>query len=249
MTQIIAAIMFFTRLPLWKVANVPSEYFKNIVAYWPLSGWLTAGIMTLTLYASSLILSPSVAIVLTILSRVLLTGALHEDGLADFIDGFGGGTSKDRILAIMKDSHIGTYGVIGLVFYFGMLYTIFSSLPLSVLGGVILTADPFCKGVSSMIINRLPYVRKEEEAKSKTVYSKMNVKEIIFCALFSLASLLWLPSNTYLLSAIPVVLVFLLLIYYMRKKIGGYTGDCCGAVFLICELCFYAGCLIIYEKM
>lgn len=64
------------------------------------------------------------------ITRLLITGCLHEDGLADFFDGFGGGTSRERILAIMKDSHIGSYGVIGLIFYFGLFYLLVSSLPI-----------------------------------------------------------------------------------------------------------------------
>ena len=64
------------------------------------------------------------------LSRILLTGALHEDGLADFCDGFGGGTTRERILSIMKDSHIGTYGVIGLICYLGMFYLLIYRLPM-----------------------------------------------------------------------------------------------------------------------
>ena len=80
----------------------------------------------------------------------------------------------------MKDSHIGSYGVIGLIFYFGLFYLLVSSLPIELAGCAILAGDPFCKGVSSMIINRLPYARKEEEAKNKTVYSRMTSREYVF---------------------------------------------------------------------
>ncbi|EJX04490.1 cobalamin 5'-phosphate synthase, partial [gut metagenome] len=122
MMRILAALIFFTRLPFWRLADVPAGYFKNIVSYWALVGWLTAGLSVLVLYASSLILPSGVALLLAMVSRLLITGCLHEDGLADFLDGFGGGTSKERILTIMKDSHIGSYGVIGLIFYFSLFY-------------------------------------------------------------------------------------------------------------------------------
>ena len=104
-----AALMFFTRLPLWRLHQPPRESFRAVVEYWPLAGWVTGGLMALTLYASSHFLPYSIAVLLAIVVRLLLTGALHEDGLADFCDGFGGGTDRQRILDIMKDSRIGTY--------------------------------------------------------------------------------------------------------------------------------------------
>lgn len=115
--NILAAFIFFTRLPFWRIREVPAECFKHVVPYWPLSGWLTGGIMAGVLWLSAQILPFSVAVLLALAARLLITGALHEDGLADFFDGFGGGTNRERILSIMKDSHIGSYGVIGLIFY------------------------------------------------------------------------------------------------------------------------------------
>ena len=156
MLHILAAFIFFTRLPFWRLAEVPGEYFKHVVSRWPLVGWFTAGVSVLVLYASSLILPASVAVIFAILTRLLLTGCLHEDGLADFFDGFGGGINQERILTIMKDSHIGSYGVIGLIGYFGLYYALLASLPVSLAGASMLAGDPFCKGVSGMIINRLP---------------------------------------------------------------------------------------------
>ena len=123
MHSILAAFIFFTRLPFWRIAQVPSESFKHVVSYWALVGWLTAGLSVFVLYISSLILPSNIALLLAILTRLLITGCLHEDGLADFFDGFGGGNTKERILSIMKDSHIGSYGVIGLISYIGLLYT------------------------------------------------------------------------------------------------------------------------------
>lgn len=183
------------------------------------------------------------------ITRLLITGCLHEDGLADFFDGFGGGTSRERILAIMKDSHIGSYGVIGLIFYFGLFYLLVSSLPIELAGCAILAGDPFCKGVSSMIINRLPYARKEEEAKNKTVYSRMTSREYVFSIICAFLPLLWLPQPVYLLAGIFSVITWYFLTSFMKRKIQGYTGDCCGATFLLCELSFYMGFVIIYQTI
>ena len=244
MLRILAACIFFTRLPFWRIADVPMAYYKNIVSYWSIVGWLTAGLSVLALYAASLVLPASVAIICAIITRLLITGCLHEDGLADFFDGFGGGSDRERILAIMKDSHIGSYGVIGLISYFGLLFALLYSLPVELAGCAILSGDPFCKGVAGTIINRLPYARKEEEAKNKTVYSPMTTGEFVCCAVGALLPLLWLPRVIYLWAALFPVACYLLLIRFMKKKIQGYTGDCCGATFLLCELSYYIGIVI-----
>ncbi len=245
MLRILAAFLFFTRLPFWRIAEVPSEYFKNVVSYWPLVGWLTAGLSVLVLYVTSMILPDSVALLLAITTRLLVTGCLHEDGLADFFDGFGGGTDKGRILAIMKDSHIGSYGVIGLIFYFALYYMLLSSLPITIAGAVMLTGDPFCKGVAGMIINRLPYARNVQEAKNKTVYSRMTWKEYVYCIVSATIPLIWLPESYYFWALLFPIATWFLLTSFMKKKIEGYTGDCCGATFLLCELSFYLGIVII----
>lgn len=247
MQKILAALIFFTRLPFWRLGEVPAVYFKNIVSHWALVGWLTSGISVFVLYAASLILPSEVALLVAMITRLLVTGCLHEDGLADFFDGFGGGTSRERILAIMKDSHIGSYGVIGLIFYFGGYYSLLHSLPLELAGCALLAGDPYSKGVAGMIINRLPYARKEEEAKSKTVYSRMTTREYIITLVCALLPLLWLPDPIYLLAAFLPVVVWYLLTSFMQKKIQGYTGDCCGATFLLCELSFYFGMALIYH--
>ena len=246
MLRILAAFIFFTRLPFWRLAEVPAGYFKNVVSRWALVGWLTAGLSAIVLYAGSLILPAGVALLLAIITRLLITGCLHEDGLADFFDGFGGGTCRERILAIMKDSHIGSYGVIGLITYFGLCYLLLSNLPIELAGCAILAGDPFSKGVASMIINRLPYARKEEEAKSKTVYSRMTKGEYLFSIICTVLPLYWLPEPVYLLAGILPITTWYMLTSFMKKKIQGYTGDCCGATFLLCELSFYLGIAVIY---
>jgi len=249
MKSIAAALVFFTRLPFWrlKAFQVPSEYFSQVVNYWAVVGWLTGGVMAGVLWLSSQILPYSIAIILALLSRLLITGALHEDGLADFLDGFGGGNNKERILAIMKDSHIGTYGVIGLILYFLLFYILLSSLPISIVCLIILIADPLCKLISSQITRFLVYARTAETSKSKTVYEKISVKTFIISCIFGLLPLILIPDIRYLSAIILPVIIFFCLVFLMKKKINGYTGDCCGAMFLLCELSFYIGIVAIFR--
>ena len=222
--------IFFTRLPFWRIREVPAECFKHVVPYWPLSGWLTGSIMAGVLWLSAQILPFSVAVLLALAARLLITGALHEDGLADFFDGFGGGTNRERIL---KDSHIGSYGVIGLIFYFLLLWSL------------LIAGDTISKLTSSQIINFLPYARKEEESKAKVVYNRMSGGECAFGLLCGiLPSALLLPYRYWMAIVFPLVMLYLLCTL-MKRKLQGYTGDCCGALFLLSELSFYLGIVIL----
>ena len=243
MNNILASFIFFTRLPFWKIKEVPAECFKHVVPYWPLTGWLTGGLMAGALWLSGQILPVSIAWIIAVIVRLLVTGCLHEDGLADFLDGFGGGTTRERTLAIMKDSHIGSYGVIGLIFYFLLLLQM-RNLPLNFLCILIFCGDCWSKFCASQLINYLPYARKEEDSKAKVVYNRMSRKELISafaCGLIPFVLLL--PIRMWPATLFPL-LTFALLCRLMKRRLQGYTGDCCGAAFLLCELSFYIGSLI-----
>ena len=198
--------------------------------------------MAATLYFGSMVLPHAVAVIAAIAVRLLITGALHEDGLADFMDGFGGGGDRERILAIMKDSHIGTYGVLGLIIYMLLLGTALYSMPVTVAALAILGADPFSKMVTSQLVNMLPYARREEEAKNKTVYRKPSFAaglSLTVQGLLPMIIMIWLTSiSWYLVIAIPPLAMYFLYLLMLRK-IRGYTGDCCGAVCLLVELAVY----------
>lgn len=244
MKKLLAAIGFFTRIPVWRLVDIPAEKYKRVVDLWPAAGWLTGGITALALCGALCIMPPFAAVTAAFAVRLLLTGALHEDGLADFFDGTGGGTDRNRVLEIMKDSRIGSYGVIGLIIYFLMLISCVASLPSAVAPLVVLAADPWSKFCASSLINTLPYARRAEEAKNKLVYDRMGVWQFLLCFLFGILPALLLPP-TYLFSLILPAVIALLMILYLRYKIGGYTGDCCGASALLCELAFYLSATII----
>ncbi|MBO7419330.1 MAG: adenosylcobinamide-GDP ribazoletransferase [Bacteroidaceae bacterium] len=246
MDRILATLMFFTRLPFWRIKQVDASHFKHVVPYWPLAGWLTGGIMVGVLWLAAQVMPLSGAWLVAIVARLLITGCLHEDGLADFFDGMGGGVTRDNILTIMKDSHIGTYGVIGLIIYF-LLLTQMSALPLSHLCAIVFVGDCWSKFVSSHIINLLPYARKEEEAKNKTIYQRMSANEVLINIIFGfLPVALFLPL-TYWWALLAPVVVFIILTWLMKRRIQGYTGDCCGALFLISELSYLLTCLTVFN--
>lgn len=246
MKHIFAALTFFTRLPFWRLGSVDKRYYKSVVPYWPFAGWLTGGIMCMVLWLAAHVVPYFAAILIALLSRVLVTGALHEDGLADFCDGMGGGTSRDRILAIMKDSHTGTYGIIGLLFYFLTASSLLLAFPLTTACCIMFAGDAWSKLCSSQIINFLPYARNEAEAKNKLVYDRMTGIQLVAAIAGGALPLIYMPVDLLGATVFPVVTAALLILL-MKRRIKGYTGDCCGATFLISELSFYLGAAIIYR--
>ena len=253
--RLLAALMFFTRLPWWRLRQVNGECFRHVVDYWPFAGWLTGGCMATVFVGCAQVFPPMAALVVALAARTLLTGALHEDGLADFCDGTGG-TTPERRLAIMKDSHIGTLGVLGIVFYWSLTLSLLTALPLTVVPPLLFTADIFAKACSMWITHRLPYARTETEAKARVVYVRPHGSALAFHALRGLLALLpaviWyaltFPPQLFAAFLLPPF-TFMLLTRWMRHQLGGYTGDCCGATFLLCELSFYIGFCILHTLL
>ena len=241
--RIWAALIFFTRLPFWRLHQPPKACYETVVEHWPLVGWLTGGVMAATLYGASMVLPYQVAVLVAIAMRLLLTGALHEDGLADFLDGFGGGGSnRQRILDIMKDSHIGTYGVIGLVLYLLLLFFCLSSMSPEMAALAILAADPYAKMLTAQLVSMMPYARREEEAKAKVIYRKITLVSGISLAvqgLLPIGLFVWYMGIVWeTLIFIPALVMYFLYLLIWRR-LHGYTGDCCGAVCLMVELSVY----------
>lgn len=241
--RIWAAFLFFTRLPLWRLHQPSRGAYDSVVEYWPLVGWLTGGVTAAVIYLGSYVMAPALAVVLSIAVRLLVTGALHEDGLADFLDGFGGGAgNRERTLSIMKDSHIGTYGVIGLVFYELLLCLALLSMSPQMAALCVLAADPYAKMVAGQLITMMPYARREDEAKSRVVYRKVSPAAGVLLAVQGLLPIilfLWYTKIPWSAVIFVPALVMYFLYLMIWRRLGGYTGDCCGAVCLLVELSVY----------
>ena len=248
MDNLFAALTLLTRLPFYKIKEVPQQCYSHATSYWSLVGWLTGGIMALVYWLAIKVLPIQIAAILAIVSRVLVTGALHEDGLADFLDGFGGGHDRESTLRIMKDSHIGTYGVLGLILYYLFFYNMIMSVNPYLVPFVMIAADAYSKCVSSHITLLLPYARKQEESKVRVIYSKGDLKFELISLIGGLLALvpfvLKIPGQVSVSAILLPVLTFLLLTGLFRKRLQGYTGDCCGATFLLCELSFWLATIL-----
>lgn len=241
---ILASILFFTRIPIGTGITIPGEAFKRIIFLWPFTGWITGALLAGSWWGFSQLFPGSVALILALMVRVLFTGALHEDGLGDFIDGFGGGHDKTTVLRIMKDSHVGSYALIGMIFYFLLFFSTLSALPKGLLFALLLAADPLSK-MFAAIITTLPYARPENESKFKVLFEPLRFWQwlvLLFCGLSPL--LILLPSRFWIAALAPL-LTLIAMRFYVKRKIGGYTGDICGASFLMCELSFFLAILLL----
>ena len=246
-------MIFFTRLPFWRLYEPPKESYKAVVEFWPLAGWLTGGLMAATLFLCSWVMPYALAVTAAMLMRLLLTGALHEDGLADFFDGFGGGGNRLRILDIMKDSHIGTYGVLSLITYEALLFICLYHLPPVIAALTIFAADPFSKMLAGQIVQMIPYARTEMEAKNQTIYRRISIRAGVLLAFQGLLPVIpfyyfvgYSLSNIQFVLFVPCLTMYFL---YLKiwHKLRGYTGDCCGAMFLMVELSIYLTVTIVYH--
>lgn len=248
MHRLSAALIFFTRLPWWRIFNPPQSAYTDVVVFWPLVGWLTGGVAALAMLGLSFVMPWPVAVVLAIVLRLLLTGALHEDGLADFCDAFGCGGDRFRMLAIMKDSHIGTYGVIGLIAYYLLVFAVLTSMSVWIGVCSFFAADSFGKLIAAQLINFLPYAR-PEGAKNGISYTPMSVGHWLLCFIFGViplgVSVTLIGVQILWACALPAV-VMLWLVWLMKRRIGGYTGDCCGAADMLCELSFLVGASVVF---
>jgi len=237
------ALQFFTRLPIPGWVGFDPAWLNQASRYFPLVGLVVAAITGATYAAASLLLPAPVAVILSTAAGIYATGAFHEDGFADMCDGFGGGMTPERVLEIMKDSRIGAYGAIGTICLLALKLTTLSMLPPLVTIGALFVAHPLSRLMATSLIWRLDYAR--AEGKAKPLAQKMSGAEFLIAAVtailpaLAVVALHWLTWSA--LSA-GVGLAVIATIWLARKfvrRIGGYTGDCLGAVQQVSEVMFY----------
>ncbi len=237
----LAAVMFLTRLPVSRFVVYEPHYLAASTVYFPIVGALVGALGSLALWLALNVFSPALAVLFSMLTTVLLTGAFHEDGLADSADGFGGGTTKERVLDIMKDSRIGTYGAVALWFAFTMkFYALVELIAIDRWLAIktLVVAHTLGRASSLWLIYRYPYVRSESST-SKPFAESVTPMRLSVGTGFSLAvSVALFGWNALILQAFSAGVIFLCGAYF-HKRIGGITGDALGAANQTTELMSY----------
>lgn len=232
------ALMFFTRIPCPRNLEYSEEIMSKALRYYPLTGFIVAAITAGVLWLALFIIPVPVAVILALLVSVLLTGAFHEDGLADFVDGFGGGYSRERILEIMKDSRIGTYGTIALILLFALKITALITLPVEKLPAVIIAAFCASRVFLSLLVRTSSYARKNE---GKAYFSRYGIdwKSIVIIFITGFIPMILFNYRFVILYTVLSLIFLAAFRHYIHRRIGGFTGDTLGAVQQITELIFY----------
>ena len=180
------ATQFLTRLPTPRLREFDPSWLSQSTRYFPLVGVLVGLANVLVWWIASRRLPASVSIGLMMAVSMLLTGAFHEDGFADACDGFGGGSSKERVLAIMKDSRIGAFGAIGLFLMLGLKWTTLVALPGAVFAQCVVASHMLSRWCAIGLIAFLPYVRADADAKARDFAGRLSGGEWILSGVIGL---------------------------------------------------------------
>jgi len=254
------AVQFFTRLPitgaLAQWVGFSPAMLRASAAHFPGVGWLV-GLAACVVFAGLSMALPDTATtrlaaaVGCIVATVWLTGAFHEDGLADLADGLGGSAERERALEIMKDSRLGSYGTLALLLALGLKAALLSVLagvtPTAVLAAL-LAAHVTSRFWPLLLIRSLPYVGDEGGSKSKPLAERIDNLALAAAAgwcVVPLAIVAFVQGPRFLLaglvaSALACAAMFRLL----RRRLQGFTGDALGATQQVCELAFYLGAAV-----
>lgn len=233
------ALMFYTRIPCPPLPHYSPEQLSQATRYLPLIGWIVGGITAGIAYGLSYFWPPTLAILLALAAGIWLTGAFHEDGLADFFDGFGGGWTKAQILEIMKDSRIGTYGMVGLSIVLLLRLHSLTALPVAQWASILIAGHSISRLAAVSVIYLAEYVREDANSKAKPIALGISHRALCIAAGFGLAPLLFLPSLWCSLALLPVIAMTFYLYTVLQRRLGGYTGDCLGAIQQLTEVVFY----------
>jgi len=240
----LAAVQYFTRLPVPETVGHSQQLLDDASRYFPAVGVLVGVVSATALLLASFLWPPVVAAIIAVAASIWLTGAFHEDGLADAADGLGGGYGQQRILEIMRDSRIGTYGTLTLILSITLRVAVLSVLPVTTACVLLVASHASSRYAAVALMWCLPYAR-EDESKAKPLSRNLS------------RSGLWVASTTtafvvaigavlepaLLGGVLPAVILVGWWYRVLQRNLQGYTGDCLGAAQQLAELGLFLGML------
>jgi adenosylcobinamide-GDP ribazoletransferase len=233
---LLAALLYFTRLPLPVRTPLDADDWRRATGWWPLIGAGLGAIVGGVLILAGSVLSPAIAAGLALGLGLLLTGAQHEDGFADSCDGFGGGgPDRARVLDIMRDSRVGAFAVVGLIVLIGLKWLALADLPPAWLLIAPIVAAALSRAAAAALMAVLPYAR-TEPSRAAPVTSRLRGGRLALPLLLGVLPLLALPALHALACLAVAALVWAIAAVWLARRLGGYTGDCLGATQQIAEL-------------
>ncbi|MFC0679751.1 adenosylcobinamide-GDP ribazoletransferase [Lysobacter korlensis] len=241
---VLVALQYFTRLPVPALQHFDARWLSQSVRYFPLAGLVVGLASALVLLAASALLPWPVAALLALATSLWMTGAFHEDGLADTFDALGGHVPRERALAIMRDSRIGSYGAVALVLSLALRWQVLVALQPDEAVVYLVCAHPLARAMAAALMASLPYVRLDDDAKAKPVAQPMTVGLAAVTLVIGLAPALVVagvyPSWIFALACgtAAAAAVHGLSRAWFHRRLGGYTGDALGCAEQFGEIVF-----------
>ncbi len=248
------ALGFFTRIPVPQFADFQTEELNQSAKYFPLIGILVGLVGAVTFFIATLIFPQSIAVLTSMACTIWLTGAFHEDGLADSMDGIGGGFEREQVLTIMQDSRLGTYGALALFFALFGKFQVLTHLHPAFVPMVLVVGHALSRLAAVWVMATASYVK--PSGKAKPLATQITTVHLAVANLFGLSPWLsmlvmlmvfhhtpWTMIKLVLMTALPVLAIWTWWRAKLLRRIGGYTGDTLGATQQITELVFYLGVL------
>lgn len=235
------ALQFFTRMPVPRWVGFEPQWLHDCARHFPAVGLFIGAVAAAVLWATAGWTSPMVAAVLSTIATVALTGAFHEDGLADTCDGLGGHVPRERALEIMKDSRIGSYGAAGLVLMLLLKVSVLASMPVLLAVPALLMGHTLSRAMAVVLIGSLPYAGDVDAAKARPLAQTVARGGVavallwglvLSACLVALRPLWWQPV---LLAWLAAGAAAWWCARCWRRRLGGFTGDTLGATQQVAE--------------
>ncbi len=248
------ALGFFTRIPVPNFAHFQESDLNHSAKYFPLIGIIVGLFGAVFFYVSNLIFPQTIAVLISMSATIYLTGAFHEDGLADSADGIGGGWEREQILTIMQDSRLGTYGAVALFLMLMAKFQTLNSLNSTFIPFALITGHALSRLWAVWLMVALSYAK--PVGKAKPLATQLSKRDLVVANIFGLLPFVgiigWLVVSDHspiniaqfiLVSLLPSLIVWFWWRAKLVKNLGGYTGDTLGAMQQLAELAFYLGVL------
>ena len=235
--EVVVAFQFLTRIPMPSI-GFEADSLSRATKFFPVVGLVVGSGAVLLQKLLMFHLSRQLAALVVLVYLVLTTGCLHEDGLADTADGLGGGRTKDQILAIMKDSRIGSYGATALALSLLARYLLLASLPMEHFAAYVISSHVLCRWSSLPLSYFIPPAR-EQDGQGVRIAKLTSLASLIFGSLFSFAVVAFVLQWSAMAPLLVAILAVAASGWLYARKIGGMTGDCFGATNQLAEVAVY----------
>jgi adenosylcobinamide-GDP ribazoletransferase len=255
----LVAAQFLTRVPVPTPGGFQTRWLSESLRFFPLVGGLVGLANVVVWWLSAHWFPRPVAVGLMLAASLLITGAFHEDGFADTCDGLGGGSTRERALAIMKDSRIGAFGALGLIVLMGLKWSTLVALPVADFWLIVVASHVVSRWCAIGLVWAMQYARAEGAGKSREFDGGLSGIQWLLSGVIGMTAVaipaVWpgvALSNAVASAAgmgfAAAAITTIAAAAYFRQRIGGYTGDCLGAAQQASELMFLLGALAVLRS-